>query len=227
MKKQLCLFVAIIVSLSAQGQCFYRMVQGKVVAKNALDWTVISDKIEVKGFMGGALLCSTFTETQLNTTTTIASAHKTHIVPTTTSKKVYKDSFILTNYPAAGRFHIGDLVPGPISVMRVAGMGTTALYDYGIDYYPPQRALTPEEAAAAKAQAAKRNAGADAAILKLEIEQADNGLAPYQYRLGMRYLNGNGVEKDQAKALEYLGKAAAQGNQDAAKALAKISAPKN
>jgi TPR repeat protein len=66
----------------------------------------------------------------------------------------------------------------------------------------------------------------DAIKLKFEEEQAENGRDLYQYRMGMRYLKGDGVEKDLTKASEYLRKSAAQGNQDAAKALAKSGTQK-
>ncbi len=134
----------------------------------------------------------------------------------------------------------GDVLPPPIAVMRVSSQIVHSgsdikdrvasfgydLYDYGVDYVPPARKLTTEEAAAAKAQAAKMNVGAETAKLKFE-EQAENGKDFYQYRMGMRYLNGDGVEKDPVKATEFLGKAAAQDNQDAKKALAKIAAQKS
>jgi hypothetical protein len=221
MKKSLSLIIAVLVSLSAQGQSLYRLVQGKVIPRNSRDWTIISDGIEVKGFLGGALLCTTFTMHEVNTTTTVPSAHFTHVVAATKSVKTYKDSFVLTNYPTAKRCVIGDVLRSPIAVMRIDGMGARALYDYGVDYTPPERKLTPEEAAAAKAQAVKMNAVGETAKLKFDEEQAENGKDLYQYRMGMRYLNGDGVEKDPAKASEYLEKSAAQGNQDAVKALAK------
>jgi hypothetical protein len=223
MKSQFCFVIAITVaSVSAHAQ--YRIVQGKIVPRNSTEWTVISDKIEVKGFVGRALLCTTYTEKELNSTMAVPSAHRVHDVGTTTTIKVYKDSFVLTNYPSGGRFHIGDLVPGPIAVMRLDGSGSVALYDYGVDYTPPARKLTPEEAAAAKAQATKMNAGAEAAKLKFDEEQAENGRDLYQYRMGVRYLKGDGVSIDIAKARDYFSKAAAQDNQDAKRALAKLSA---
>ena len=84
--------ITVIATVSAQGQ--YRLVQGKIVPRNSPDWTVIYDKIEVKGFVGGALLCTTYAEKEVNATTTVASAHKPQVVPTTTSIKVYKDTFV-------------------------------------------------------------------------------------------------------------------------------------
>jgi hypothetical protein len=60
------------------------------------------------------------------------------------------------------------------------------------------------------------------AILKLDQEKAAEGSALYQYRLGRRYLTGNGVEKDVAKARELFEQAAAQGNTDAGAELEKL-----
>jgi TPR repeat protein len=47
------------------------------------------------------------------------------------------------------------------------------------------------------------------------IKYADDGLDVPQFNLGLRYLEGRGVPKDYAKAIEYLKKSAAQGNNDA------------
>ena len=227
MKRQLYLLVAVIMSLSAQGQSLYRMIQGKIVPKNSPDLTVIRDRIEVTGFSGGALQCRTFTESTVDRGRTVRSAGAPVWIPNLQTIKTYKDSFVLTNYPAAGRFLRGDVINPPIGVMRVSSARGHDLYDYGVDYTPPARQLTPAEAAATQTEAAKRNADKDAVKLKFEEEQAENGKDLYQYRMGMRYLNGDGVEKDLTKASEYLGKSAAQGNQDAAKALAKFASQKS
>ena len=74
------------------------------------------------------------------------------------------------------------------------------------------------------AQAMQKAAG-EAATLKFYQERAEKGDAYGQYRVGIRYLKGEGVPKDLGKARDYLSKAAAQGNQDAAVELAKLSAP--
>jgi hypothetical protein len=76
-----------------------------------------------------------------------------------------------------------------------------------------------------KADLANKKAAADAATLKFYQERAEKGDAYGQYRMGLRYLKGEGVPKDLDKARDYLSKAAAQGNQDAATELAKLSAP--
>ena len=226
MKIHLYLLIVVIISLSAQGQDLYRVVQGKIVPRNSRDWTIIHDAIEVTGYMGGALRCTTFTESTVDNGGTVRSLGAPMHIQNLQTKRIYKDTFILTNYPGAGRFQKGDVINRHIAVMRLGGLGTMALYDYGVDYTPPARQLTPAESAAAQAEAAKRNANMDAIKLKFEEEQAENGRDLYQYRMGMRYLKGDGVEKDLTKASEYLRKSAAQGNQDAAKALAKSGTQK-
>ena len=52
---------------------------------------------------------------------------------------------------------------------------------------------------------------------------ADKGYAPAQYRLGLAYAKGLGVNKDFDQAENWLKKALSNGNQEAKKALTKIS----
>jgi TPR repeat protein len=58
--------------------------------------------------------------------------------------------------------------------------------------------------------------------LKWHQELAAQGDAYGEYRMGMRYLTGDGVDKDQQKALELLSKSASRGNKDAAAMLTKL-----
>ena len=60
--------------------------------------------------------------------------------------------------------------------------------------------------------------------LKFHQELADKGDAYGQYLMGLRYMNGDGVEKDWFKASDYLGKAALQGREDASAELRKLLA---
>jgi hypothetical protein len=67
-----------------------------------------------------------------------------------------------------------------------------------------------------------------ARLLATKIEWADEGLPSYQYEIGMMYLTGNGLEKDENKGRDYIGRAAHQGFPDAVaklKALNSISTP--
>jgi len=59
-------------------------------------------------------------------------------------------------------------------------------------------------------------------ILEFQKQNAAKGAPDSQYAIGMRYLNGNGVEKDESKAKEWLGKAASQGNVKAADKLREL-----
>jgi len=69
---------------------------------------------------------------------------------------------------------------------------------------------------------ADRAAKAKTKALQLNIEQAEKGDAYGQYRMGLRYLKGEGVEKDAKKAREWLTKAAAQNHSDAKSELEKM-----
>ncbi|HYV31972.1 MAG TPA: hypothetical protein VEO53_12825, partial [Candidatus Binatia bacterium] len=50
---------------------------------------------------------------------------------------------------------------------------------------------------------------------RIEMQEAEKGLASAQYMLGRRYLYGDGVAVDEDEALHWLEKAAVQGNPDA------------
>jgi hypothetical protein len=63
----------------------------------------------------------------------------------------------------------------------------------------------------------------DARVLKSQQELADQGDRYGEYRMGLRYRDGDGVPKDLVKARELLQKSAGQGYPDAAAELAKIS----
>ena len=62
--------------------------------------------------------------------------------------------------------------------------------------------------------------------LKWQMERAEKGSDPAQYALGMRYLNGDGVEKDLDKAKKWLKEAAKNGNAEAKKKLPEVEAMK-
>jgi TPR repeat protein len=87
---------------------------------------------------------------------------------------------------------------------------------------PPPRVLTPEEIKAIAARNEKEKQTGEAAALKWNQSQADKGDDYGELRMGERYLKGDGVEKDLAKAKNYFSKSAAQGNLEASNALVKI-----
>ncbi len=88
-----------------------------------------------------------------------------------------------------------------------------------------------EEAESRKALAAKESlilqenekAERETKTLLADIAKATNGFASSQYKLGLRYLKGDGVTKNDVKAKEWLEKAAAQDDFDAKKTLAALS----
>ena len=83
------------------------------------------------------------------------------------------------------------------------------------------RARTVKEAEATKLAA---RAKAEASAVAFNQTAADRGDAYGQMRMGERYRDGDGVPKDETKARDFFAKSAAQGNQDAARALAKMHA---
>jgi hypothetical protein len=78
-----------------------------------------------------------------------------------------------------------------------------------------QQQAIQKAAADAKAKAAEK-------ALKFNQDSVDRGEAYGQYRMGMRYLTGDGVAKDQQKARDYLAKAADQGHVQAKEELSKL-----
>jgi TPR repeat protein len=83
-------------------------------------------------------------------------------------------------------------------------------------------AMTQGEASPVKT-ASEMKADMDARVLKSHQELADQGDRYGEYRMGLRYRDGDGVPKDLAKAREWLQKSADQGDTDAATELAKLS----
>lgn len=124
-------------------------------------------------------------------------------------------TFLLAHYPR--RVAIGQVLSrnDRLVAMKGGSKEEWPMLDYGSVYVP-------ELTEAQKAQVAQAKSSADAKVLAWHKELAEKGDAYGEYKMGMRYLNGNGVEKDPAKAKDFLTKAAAQGNKDAADALAKM-----
>jgi TPR repeat protein len=66
----------------------------------------------------------------------------------------------------------------------------------------------------------------DKKALEFQKQRAQAGSASAQYDLGMRYLNGNGVEKNLDEAKQWFEKSAAQGNSMATKKLEELKQSK-
>jgi len=80
-----------------------------------------------------------------------------------------------------------------------------------------------ELASAQQAEATARSkAATEVRVINYQLEQAEKGLPSFQYEVGKRYLRGDGVEKDEAKARAWFEKSAAQGESLAVKALAEL-----
>jgi hypothetical protein len=101
---------------------------------------------------------------------------------------------------------------------------TVAAYDYGVPCDAPKAALDQQgtdhraNLAQTRLMSAQR-AGAD-------LEDARRGSASSQFILGRRYLDGEGVAKNENEGRRWLEKSAAQGNQDAQAALQRIGLSK-
>jgi hypothetical protein len=83
-------------------------------------------------------------------------------------------------------------------------------------------AFTPRPVQLTPEQIAKQKADADAKTLK-SLQNTAGTNAVSQYRLGMKYLKGDGVPKDAAQGKSLLEKSAAQGNEQAKAELVKLN----
>lgn len=95
---------------------------------------------------------------------------------------------------------------------------------YGRIVSPPVPPAPSEEQLKALADSeAKKKAGVLAKALKYNEDLAASGDVYGQLRMGERYRDGEGVEKDLRIAREWFAKAAAQGDKAASKALTELS----
>jgi hypothetical protein len=86
-----------------------------------------------------------------------------------------------------------------------------------------QRPATPVDPA--KVQAQKKKTESD--LVKYHRQRAEAGSDNAQYELGVRYLIGNGLDKDEKLGREWLAKSAKSGNAKAVKKLAELGPPKD
>lgn len=75
------------------------------------------------------------------------------------------------------------------------------------------------KAAAAKSARDAKQAGIDAKVASAYLKRAEAGDADAQYELGLRYLSGRGVVKDETEGLRLLALASKQGHKKAAERL--------
>jgi hypothetical protein len=240
MKRHLSWVLICVAAVSVVGADLYRKVGGKVYPMNSTDWTVFREKVKVLGFLGEDPVCQRYTTHDAHGTVMAGPKGKRGGVAVQNTITNWGSWLVLVNCPYAKNVSKWqDILPGvPFAAMRTGTRATgliirhgdqylaplfvVPVYDYGTPFTPPAQVLTPTEKAAAETAGEKKKAEAEAVKLRFDQEQAEAGKDLYQYRLGMRYSNGEGVEQDLAKAREWLKKSADQGNQDAVKQLAKL-----
>jgi hypothetical protein len=140
------------------------------------------------------------------------------------------DPLFVTNYPAFKNLSDRQVIcflalhTGNYRYTDTQGATRTIpFYDCGKPFVPPlQKPLTPEQIAAAKAKAEASKKSGAAAALKFNQDAAAKGDMFGLLRMGERYRDGDGVEKDLAKAKDYLQKAADAGSPTAVEELSKL-----
>src|SRR6185312_13964088 len=226
MRKLLTIFAILATFTRAHCQGL-RLVAGRVFAVANPGWTNLVGDYETK--FGGILLIQTYkSETQ-----TIPRAHAAlesagifqssaaismSTEPSTRTYQIPNKIIAITNAQNYDLLAVGSKVTErAIRIGTVVENGETyELWDCGTAYIPPPP--TPEQIKSSQAAAEIKSnavfkAKQDAAkkVLKWNQDQAVAGDAYGQLRMGERYRDGNGVEKDLEKAREYFQKAAAQG----------------
>jgi len=96
---------------------------------------------------------------------------------------------------------------------------TIKSFDYG---KPCVKTWSPEALAAAKQKSDQKKHSTEDKVLKSNQDSAGRGEPYGMMRMGERYRDGDGVEKDLTKARDYLTKAAAAGSQTAADELKQL-----
>lgn len=137
---------------------------------------------------------------------------------------------VVKNLPTMSLLKTGDILRSirAKDVGRAQVFGdTVAVYDYGLVAGPPEevplsKAIDPAADEALAEKRAKQRAAEQKYILKSQQDWAAKGDPYGQFLMGQRYLKGDGVEQDQAKARDYFEKAAAQGSQPAKAALQRL-----
>ncbi len=124
-------------------------------------------------------------------------------------------NFLLKHFPHP--LKAGALLPREMCYVARAAAddGGRKVLDYGQPWYPPK------VQASAESQERKKSE-AEAKVLAWHQELASQGDAYGQYKMGLRYLNGDGVPKDEQAGRDLLAKSAAQGNPDAAAELTRL-----
>lgn len=124
-------------------------------------------------------------------------------------------NFFLSNYPRT--VAVGQALSrnDRLVAFKAGDKNSMPELNYGAVYVPELTETQKAQLAQAKANSANK-------VLTWQKELAEKGDSYGQYKMGMRYLNGDGVEKDIEQAKDLLSKSAAQGNKDAADELKKL-----
>jgi TPR repeat protein len=119
---------------------------------------------------------------------------------------------------------------GGLCTIKVGKAGDTCA-GVMIQNGPALRTLTfsdpPKAVTTSPEESKKRKEAAEANALKWHQQLADKGDPYGQYRMGVRYLKGDGVTNNVELARDYLSKSAAQGYADASAELLKMAKPKD
>ncbi len=130
---------------------------------------------------------------------------------------VPNELFFLTNYPRP--VTVGQLLSRSDRLVALKAGTTPAGNLPNLDYCT---VWAPAQTDEQKAKAAQAKNDAGAKVLAFHQELADKGDPYGEYKMGMHYLNGEGVPKDLEKARDMFSKASAQGNKDAATELSNL-----
>jgi len=90
---------------------------------------------------------------------------------------------------------------------------TRQLYDFGVPCSPPKEVI--DSLKLQKEFRLQQYSQANERRFRIEMQEAEKGLASAQYMLGRRYLYGDGITRDDDQARHWLERAAAQGERDA------------
>jgi hypothetical protein len=138
-----------------------------------------------------------------------------------TQTELPNELFFLTNYPRP--VSVGQVLSRFDRLVALKAGTTPAGNMPNLDYCT---VYAPAASDDQKTKAAQSKSDASAKVLAFHQELAEKGDPYGEYKMGMHYLNGDGVPKDLEKARDMFSKAAAQGNKDAATELANLPTPK-
>jgi len=130
--------------------------------------------------------------------------------------------YFLTNYPGLATTVVDQVIRVAAkrcgSYAQAGSEAALKLLDHGQPQPVPPRLPPPYDIEGAATENFR--------LLAREMEQMNLGVAAFQYRVGVRYLQGDGVTQDIARAISLFQLAADQGHPDAANRLKALAATK-